>query len=72
MTSPEPPTVLVERVSDTSWRFWCPYCRTYHVHAGGGPDGASLGHRVAHCHVPTSPFLKGGYILEPDPSERLT
>lgn len=40
------------------WRFYCRYCRTYHIH------GAGEGHRVAHCHGnDTSPYYKTGYYL---------
>jgi hypothetical protein len=28
-----------------SWRFWCPFCRTYHRH------GAISGPRAPHCHT---------------------
>jgi hypothetical protein len=58
------PIVLCELASDRSWQFWCPFCHEYHVH-GGGHNGTDLGHRAAHCHEPTSPFLATGYILKP-------
>ncbi len=39
------------------WKFYCPYCKKYHLH------GFPLGHRVAHCTNPKSPYKKHGYIL---------
>ena len=40
------------------WRVWCVYCDRWHQH------GAVPGHRAAHCHVTTSPYLRTGYVLE--------
>lgn len=42
---------------DFGQRFWCEFCRRYHLHGEGG------GHRAAHCSNPLSPFLLIGYIL---------
>lgn len=39
--------------------FWCPWCRTFHVHGAAGGDG----NRVAHCHNKSSPFFGHGYDL---------
>lgn len=39
--------------------FWCSFCSTYHRHGA-----VSLGHRVAHCSNPYSPYLFDGYILK--------
>ena len=38
--------------------FWCEYCRQWHLHS------CEEGHRVAHCVVAKSPYLKTGYILK--------
>lgn len=38
------------------WRFYCPFCKVYHLH------GTGLGHRVAHC-IGNTPFSKYGYVL---------
>lgn len=38
-------------------RAWCPFCVRWHLHGWG------FGHRVAHCHVETSPFKNTGYVL---------
>jgi hypothetical protein len=64
MTKPKRPVVLCERVDDIRWRFRCPFCREYHVHGSGAAGKEIEGHRVAHCHEPTSPFLETGYILK--------
>lgn len=45
-------------------QFWCPFCRRYHVHGGGKNPGDGDGHRAAHCHERSSPFLASGYILK--------
>jgi hypothetical protein len=45
------------------WSFWCPHCCAYHHHGGQPDQTGEIGHRVAHCHVPTSPFRATGYIL---------
>jgi hypothetical protein len=50
-------SVKVRKGENPVWRFWCEHCKTYHHH------GAMPGHRIAHCHVKTSPYLDGGYIL---------
>jgi hypothetical protein len=39
------------------WKVWRRYCETFHFH------GAINGHRVAHCHKDSSPYLKTGYIF---------
>jgi hypothetical protein len=61
------PIVTCEHVSSKgdvhTWRFWCPYCRRHHLH-GGEPDAnGEIGHRSAHCHVPTSQYRARGYFL---------
>jgi hypothetical protein len=61
------PVVLCERVRSSSdiptWKFWCPFCRSYHVHGGEPDHNGDIGHRVAHCHEPSSPFRNTGYSL---------
>lgn len=53
------PIVIARRTKEGSQlTFYCDYCRTNHFHGLGG------GHRGAHCHVPTSPYLKRGYVLK--------
>jgi len=46
---------------------WCAYCRVWHSHGTAGeplPEpGQSMGHRVAHCHVPGSAWRETGYEL---------
>jgi hypothetical protein len=47
-------------------KFWCPYCKTWHLHGRGN------GHRAAHCcDKPSegkrrfdSPFYEHGYIIK--------
>jgi hypothetical protein len=61
------PVILCEPAGlsgDTpQWKFWCQHCGVYHHH-GGHPDAnGEIGHRTAHCYVPTSPFRATGYIL---------
>ena len=41
---PGPPTILCERTPSGQLRFWCQFCRKFHLHGG-----ASGGHRLAHC-----------------------
>lgn len=46
-------------------KVWCVYCHRWHQH------GQSGGHRAAHCHVPSSPYRRSGYILaivDPSPT----
>lgn len=46
----------------------CPHCRNrrkpvYHFHGWDLANGlTALTHRIAHCHVPDSPFSRGYYI----------
>lgn len=40
------------------WTFFCPWCRTEHIH------GEGAGHRVSHC-LDGSPFKARGYVLVP-------
>jgi hypothetical protein len=49
--------------STPTWRFYCEHCKCHHVHGGEPDDDGIIGHRVAHCHVPGSPYEKAGYIL---------
>jgi|GEM_PF-2785383 len=39
-------------------KFWCPYCKTWHLH------GIGNGHRVEHCTAINSPFKEHGYFLK--------
>lgn len=41
------------------FKFWCPFCQTWHLH------GYGIGHRAAHCHDSSSPFDMTGYIIKP-------
>ena len=44
---------------------WCAPCGRWHSHGGVSPEpGAGDGHRVAHCLVPTSPYVAIGYVIE--------
>jgi len=54
------PVVYVETRKDfpEGWKFYCKYCKDWHLH------GRGLGHRVAHCSNPDSPYKKTGYILD--------
>ena len=64
MTTPLPsPPVLPAYPTEHGWRVWCRYCHRWHQH------GAQPGHRVAHCHVTTSPYRSTGYILKPAVTE---
>jgi hypothetical protein len=60
------PTFEVEITPGGHFTFWCPHCRGPHMHGGGGV-GANhyeyLGHRVAHCWRPNSPYARYGYYL---------
>jgi hypothetical protein len=57
------PTIEVEPAGRTTWRFRCTYCDAYHHHGGPVASDGSLGHRVAHCHDKTSPYMETGYML---------
>jgi hypothetical protein len=58
------PTILCEPTGFRTWRFFCPFCRSYHQH-GGEPDArGEIGHRGAHCLKLTSPYRATGYILK--------
>lgn len=70
------PTVLVLycRPNPETWlgytspfvTFWCPYCRRWHTHGALSDEleiGRDLGHRVAHCFDPKSPYDRSGYHL---------
>jgi hypothetical protein len=59
------PILLGERTSyGTQIKVWCPFCAVYHYHGWPEPNSfSSPDHRVAHCHIPTSPFLEHGYLL---------
>lgn len=51
-------------------RVWCPFCKCVHTHGwpadNDNRSGNWLGsHRVAHCHVKSSPFKRGGYYVKP-------
>lgn len=69
---------LSENPSGGGWRlfrFWCPFCRTYHQH--GFPPAEEYNrrkkyseHRVAHCYV-ESPFREYGYFLQPFTAKEL-
>jgi hypothetical protein len=59
------PTVLCEP-HFAQWRFWCRFCRRYHLHSAGE------GHRVAHCVDDQSPYRRTGYVLALDPLHRPT
>jgi hypothetical protein len=57
--------VKVDEKTGTA-RFWCEHCRCEHAHGAGNFAWLGiplLGHRVAHCHVPASPYERTGYIL---------
>ena len=64
------PVILVEKVPTWDYdmvatiRFWCEYCKKYHIHGAPRREKEHPGHRGAHCINPDSPFKKGGYILE--------
>lgn len=47
-------------------KFWCPFCKRWHIHGGCDSDDPKIweGHRVAHCPDQT-PFSDNGYILKP-------
>jgi hypothetical protein len=60
------PVFLCEPVGEHSWRFWCPFCRAYHVHGAAGGEG----HRVAHCLNQRSPLRDGGYFIKLDPAHK--
>ncbi len=58
------PIVKVELRDDVlgGLKFWCPFCRVYHLH------GRGEGHRAPHCSTrANSPFSETGYILRIDP-----
>jgi hypothetical protein len=53
------PIILCEQVEGVL-RFWCRYCRKWHLH---GPGGGGK-HHVAHCYPQgRSPYAKSGYVL---------
>ena len=58
MTIQAAPPTLPACPTEHGWRVWCCYCKRWHQH------GAQPGHRVAHCHVATSPYKATGYVLE--------
>jgi hypothetical protein len=41
-----------------NYKVWCEHCRRWHLH------GRIDGHRVAHCHRPSSPYDRTGYIIQ--------
>lgn len=51
------PIIVCEKTARGDWRFWCPFCRSYHYH------GAAQGHRISHCTNARSPFKVTGYVL---------
>jgi hypothetical protein len=60
MTEPSIPRLFAyPRRDGTGLRVWCAWCQVWHVH------GTPYGHRVAHCHVRSSPYRATGYILIP-------
>jgi hypothetical protein len=56
-TIPTLEAVPVDGCTD-QWKVWCQYCKAWHYH------GAVEGHRWAHCHQDSSPYLKTGYIIK--------
>ena len=51
------PIIEATRTPKGNLQFWCEYCCNEHYH------GKPLGHRVAHCSNPVSPFRETGYVL---------
>ena len=39
---------------------WCKYCRKYHSHGYATVHGD---HKIAHCHVMSSPYRTTGYYI---------
>jgi len=64
------PVIRVERCPNWDYervktvRFWCEYCRKYHIHGAPGGESRHPGHRGAHCINQDSPLKKNDYILE--------
>lgn len=61
--------VLKGFVGNRQLHVWCSYCQRFHHHGIGHEIENGLPikrqHRVAHCINPDSPFLKGGYYIQP-------
>jgi hypothetical protein len=53
------PVFEVEETPLGNFRFYCPWCKGWHLHGGGG----GLGHRGAHCWRKNSPWGWSGYYL---------
>ena len=56
---PLPPTFECEVTRFGNFRFKCPWCKSWHMHGGGG----GLGHRASHCERKDSPWKWSGYFL---------
>lgn len=66
MTEPPELTAYITPAPRQRYIVWCGHCKRWHRHGT-----ASLGHRVAHCAEPHSPYASSGYILvggEPAPT----
>ncbi len=57
------PVIEVRPHGQRQVKFYCRYCRATHVHGNAGGPAAACGHRVAHCHVESSPYNRTGYVL---------
>jgi len=70
----DPPKVrgIVRKCQDglIELRWWCSYCKRYHLHGLGTGSiegyrpGDVVGHWVSHCTNPQSPYYGGGYEIE--------
>jgi hypothetical protein len=69
LTKQDVPTVECQpvptRFDTPQWKFWCKHCRAWHHHGGHVEADGTIGHRLAHCHKPGSPYQKTGYFLRP-------
>lgn len=55
--APELPAYRITAGSQARLIVFCEACRDYHFHGNGD------GHRVAHCHISSSPYRQTGYVL---------
>jgi hypothetical protein len=53
---PRLPAYLFTVDGQPGLRVFCRWCDRWHIHGG-------YGHRVAHCHISTSPYRLTGYVL---------
>jgi hypothetical protein len=54
---PRLPAYRITAGSQSRLIVYCEHCRDYHFH------GVGDGHRIAHCHVESSPYRQTGYTL---------